>query len=94
MREGMARNGGYRIYAAVWAALIILTFLTVVISRSAAAGVTLIIALSIATVKAALIIYYFMNIRFEKGVLRLFIPLTAVLIAILITLVFTDVAYR
>ncbi len=94
MKEGMAENGGYWTYVAVWAALIILTFLTAALSRGASSRVSAVAAPSIATVKAALIIYYFMNIRFEKGVLRLLIPLTAVLIAILITLVFMDVAYR
>lgn len=93
MDETVSKNGGYGTLTVVWALLIALTLLTVLLSRRAGTGAP-VMALSIATAKASLVVYYFMHLRSERGVLRLLIPVAAVLIAIIMALVFSDVAYR
>ena len=66
-----------RLYVAVWAGLILLTGLTVAASY-AELRVAIQVALMIATVKASLVLLYFMHLRYEK---RMFFIMLLVVLA-------------
>lgn len=84
----------YRAYAFVWAALIVLTAMTVTIARLHLTKYAIIVAIGIATSKAALVIVYFMHLKYEPLILKtmLFIALLAFTSIALLT--FSDVLYR
>jgi cytochrome c oxidase subunit IV len=84
----------YRVYFAVWAGLIALTALTVAVSYVDMKNVTVLTAMLIATVKATLVLLYFMHIRFERPLYWGMILATLVTYAIFIGLTFSDYFYR
>lgn len=84
-----------RSYLLVWAALLILTSLTVVIPEVGGTGMFAKAApLVIAAVKASLVLFFFMHLGFEKGFQRVAVALSIGVLAALFLLVFSDVAYR
>ncbi|HLC18802.1 MAG TPA: cytochrome C oxidase subunit IV family protein [Thermodesulfobacteriota bacterium] len=90
-----SRTLRYGAYVLVWAGLLILTLLTVAASR-AFAGVLGHVALPllIATVKAGLVVFFFMHLKYERGIFRS-IPLAVVLVfMVLFLFLFSDVAFR
>jgi cytochrome c oxidase subunit 4 len=84
----------YRTFVGVWLALLALTGVTVAVSRIHLGAFNVWAALGIASVKAALVIFFFMHMRHERPVLKGFLLLTLVILAIFIGLTFADVLYR
>jgi cytochrome c oxidase subunit 4 len=84
----------YKVYVYIWAALVILTGLTVSASYANLGHVAILTAILIATAKAGLVLLYFMHIRFEKPIFTVMILATLVTYGIFIGLTFTDYFYR
>lgn len=84
----------YRLYFGVWAALIVLTGLTVGVSYIDMKNVTVLAAMLIATCKATLVLLYFMHVRFEKPLYLAMILAALGTYAIFIGLTFTDYPFR
>lgn len=85
----------YSTYLIVWAALLILTGTTVWAARMNFTGFALAIAMTIATVKVALVAAYFMHLRYEKTGLYLgFVLIGLITLGIFIGLTFTDIGVR
>lgn len=73
---------GNRGYLAVFAALLVLTVVTVAVSSLAVSGSTAVaIGLAIASLKAALVAVYFMHLRQERGLIHVSLAFTAVFCA-------------
>lgn len=88
-------EAGVRTYAAVWAALMLLTALTVATASMNLRSVTVIVCLGIAALKSTLVFLYFMHLRYEKRlIIRLVIPIALIALAIFIGLTFSDVYTR
>ena len=85
---------GYRKLTAVWLALLALTVLTVLITRVSLGGYKVWGALTIASVKAGLVIAFFMHMKYEGWLLRLLLFVTLVTLAVFIGFTFFDVLYR
>ncbi len=84
-----------RRYLAVWVALMVLTAVTWGLSRfhiPGAAGVA--VALSIASVKGALVALFFMHLWDERGPNRLVLVTSVVFVALLVALPLLDNATR
>jgi len=79
---------------AVWLVLLILTGLTVLITRIDLGGYKVLGALAIACLKSGLVIAFFMHMRYEGRLLRWFLFLTLATLAIFIGFTFFDVLYR
>ena len=74
-------------YVVVWAALMVLTGVTLAVWKTEMSyAARVVVALSIATVKAALVAVFFMHLWEEKGVARLVLVFSAVWVALLIGL--------
>ena len=80
--------------AAVWAALLALTALTVIVSRLDIGIGHVWGSLAIAAVKGGLVIAFFMHMRYEGRLLRWLLFLALVTLAIFIGFTFFDVLYR
>jgi cytochrome c oxidase subunit IV len=78
----------------IWLVLLVLTVLTVAITRVDLGGYKVVWALTIACVKAGLVIAVFMHMKYEGGLLRWLLFLTLVTLAIFIGFTFFDVLYR
>ncbi len=85
---------GYGTYIMVWLGLVSLTAVTVSVAGFEFGGVTIIIALLIATVKSLLVGNYFMHLKFEKVIFKVFIVVCLVTFLIMIILTFSDLSFR
>ena len=84
----------YRKLIGIWLALLALTSLTVGITRAELGGYKVLGALTIASVKAGLVIAFFMHMKYEGKLLRWLLFLALVTLAIFIGFTFFDVLYR
>ena len=82
-------------YVMVWAALMVLTVVTLAVWKTdlSHAG-RVVVALTIATVKAALVAVFFMHLWEEQGIARLVLVVSALFVALLIGLTLADNATR
>lgn len=84
----------YRVYVAVWGALVVLTLITVGVSYAELGHLTIFTAILIATVKCSLVLLYFMHLRYDKPILGVMFIATLATYAIFIILTFADYHYR
>jgi cytochrome c oxidase subunit 4 len=84
----------YRTLAGIWLLLLVLTTLTVGITRVELGGYKVLAALTIACIKAGLVIAVFMHMKYEGRLLRWLLFLALVTLAIFIGFTFFDVLYR
>lgn len=84
----------YRTFIIVWALLLILTAVTVAVSRVHLGALNIWVALSIASIKSALVIFFFMHLKYETLVFKIFLLGALATLAVFIGLNFFDVLYR
>ena len=80
--------------AMVLVALLVLTGATVAVSYKHMGFWNVPIALSIASLKASLVLLFFMHLKYEGPVIRYSFISTVIFLAIMISFTFWDVAYR
>lgn len=78
----------------IWLALLVLTALTVALTRLELGGWKVPGALAIACLKAGLVIAFFMHMKYEGRLLRWLLFLALLTLAIFIGVTFFDVIYR
>ena len=82
-------------YFVIFGALMILTILTVIVARiDLGHGWNDIVALTIAVIKALLVVLYFMHVRYSSRLTWVFVVAGFFWLAILIVLTLTDYASR
>ena len=84
----------YKLYVTVWLALVGLTVVTVGVKYADLQHLAIFTALAIATIKAALVLMYFMHIRYEHRLFGLMIVVFLVTYGVFIGLVFVDYPFR
>ncbi len=85
----------YARYIYIWAALIVLTAITVTTASLNFGRAGILVVLAIAAIKSTLVLLYFMHLSSEKRLLlKLLVPIAICTLAIFIGLTFTDVMYR
>lgn len=89
MGEEQAHGMSYKQNIWVWAALIVLTAITVGVAEIDFQQLTVIVALLIASTKATLVAMYFMHLKFESKILVAMVVITVVIFFLftLITLI-------
>lgn len=97
----MARAGeqtpviAYRTAVRVWCALVVLLGATIATARlQLLAQYSVLAALAIATIKAGLVITYFMHLKYESWRLKLMLLVAIIVVAVMIAFTFIDVWYR
>jgi cytochrome c oxidase subunit IV len=92
--EHRQHTGSAGRYVLVWVALLTLTVLTFVASRQDLGRFHLPVALLIASVKAGLVVLFFMHLWESEGSNRLVFGVAMLFVALLIGLTLADVATR
>jgi cytochrome c oxidase subunit 4 len=85
---------GLRVYFIVYIALIVLLALTIAIAEMHLGGWGIVIALSIASLKALLVLLYFMHLRYSSRLVWVFAISGIVWLMILFFYVLTDYTSR
>lgn len=83
-----------RTYVFVWVALLVLTALTVLSARLQFGAWSMFANLLIASAKAALVLWFFMHLKYEKLFFKLLFLVPIATITIIIWLTFYDIWYR
>jgi cytochrome c oxidase subunit 4 len=83
-------------YVMVWVVLFILTGVTVSLAGMDFGRLSVVVALIIAGVKSALVLNFFMHLKYEKGLLlfKWMIPGILAILVLFIGITFFDVAFR
>lgn len=85
---------GYKIFVSIWGALLLLTGVTVYAAQIDLGFFNVVVALSIATVKASLVTLIFMHLKYESWTFKIMVIVAFSILAIFIGLTFFDTAYR
>jgi cytochrome c oxidase subunit 4 len=85
---------GNKTYIIVWLALMILTAITVYVSYVNFGVLNIVIALTVASIKASIVALYFMHLKFEDSITWVFALFPLSLLALLIALTITDTFTR
>ncbi len=85
---------GYPMLAGIWLGLMALTAVTVWAAQIDLGFLNIVLAMAIATTKASLVIMVFMHLKYENWLLKSFVLMTFVILAIFIGFTFFDTAYR
>lgn len=83
-----------KIYVAVFLALMVLTFVTVQVAKQDLGGLNAVVALTIAVIKASLVVLYFMHARYSPRLTWLVIASGFAWLAILIGVTLSDYMSR
>ncbi|HML17629.1 MAG TPA: cytochrome C oxidase subunit IV family protein [Bryobacteraceae bacterium] len=83
-----------RTYALVFLALIVLTVTTVAVSKLELGEYNFICAMTIAVIKASLVVWFFMHVRNATSMTRLFVVAALFWMAILFVFTLSDYASR
>lgn len=84
----------YKIFTLVWISLLILTAITVWVSRIDLGYLNVVVALVVASTKAFMVIMFFMHLKYESKLFKGVVFLAFLVLAIFIGFTFFDVAYR
>lgn len=84
----------YKNLGIILTALLILTGITVFISTMDYGALNIWIALIIASVKACLVLLFFMHMKYEPGLIKWSFLVTVSFLAVLIGFLFLDISFR
>ncbi len=84
----------YRTFILIWVALMILTGVTIAVSRVHLGALNIWVALGVASIKSSLVIFVFMHLRQESKLFKIGLLVMLSILAVFIGLTFFDVLYR
>lgn len=84
----------YKLFNIVWVVLVILTGITVAVSRVDLGPLNIWAALAIASLKSGLVVAFFMHMKYEQPLFKICLVVALVILAIFIGFTFLDVLYR
>ena len=84
----------YKTNIVIWLALLILTGLTIMVAGIDLGRLGIVTNILIASVKAALVVYIFMHLKYESIMLKLMLLMVIATLTAIIALTFLDIMYR
>lgn len=84
----------HRTFIFIWVTLLILTGITVAVSRVDLGALNIWVALAVASVKSSFVLMIFMHLKQESMLFKIGLLILIVTLAIFIGLTFTDILYR
>jgi cytochrome c oxidase subunit 4 len=84
----------YRTLLQVWIILLLLTAILVFVSRAFHEALSVWALLTLTPLKAGLVFYYFMHLKYEKPFLKAMVVITLGALILFIGLTFSDLMYR
>jgi cytochrome c oxidase subunit 4 len=94
MSEHKNHISSYKSLALVLLSLIVLTILTVTITSVHLGPYNTAAAMFIASIKAAIVLLYFMHLKFDEKIYRFMVTLVLAIYAVVIIITFFDYLYR
>jgi cytochrome c oxidase subunit 4 len=89
-----AHHPSYGVNILVWLGLLSLTAITVAVAGINLGSLALTVALIIATVKSMFVVNFFMHVKFDNKVLKIFIGICIIVFVIVLILTFFDLTFR
>ncbi len=83
-----------RTFVIVWACLLALTALTITVAGLHLGNVSTLVAIAIATVKASLVLWFFMHLKYESRLFKILLLVPIITLAVTLGLTFVDIWYR
>lgn len=83
-----------RTFVIVWACLLALTALTITVAGLHLGNVSTLAAIAIATVKASLVLWFFMHLKYESRLFKILLLVPIITLAVTLGLTFVDIWYR
>ena len=87
-------EAGYKTYLYVWGALLILLGMTIAVAKARFSQYSVLVNLLIASIKAVLVLMFFMHLKYEGRFLKGLVFLTLAALTSIIALTFSDVWFR
>lgn len=87
-------GSGYGVYILIWLTLLVFTGLTVAVAGVQLRFLAVVVALGIASVKSALVISYFMHLKYEDAFFKRIVLFIIAVLAVILVLTFSDVLFR
>ncbi len=84
----------FSVYVLIWLGLVSLTVLTVSVAGVDLHRLALFVALTIAAIKSVLVVLYFMHIRFDDLIFKVFLLVALLTLASIFILTSFDIFYR
>jgi cytochrome c oxidase subunit 4 len=84
----------YKTNIVIWLTLLILTGLTTMVASIDLGRLGIVTNILIASVKAAMVVYIFMHLKYESLILKLMLLMVVATLTIIIVLTFLDILYR
>jgi cytochrome c oxidase subunit IV len=84
----------FGVYAAVLATLLVLTVITVAVSRVDFGNMNLVVAMLIASIKAGIVGLFFMHLKYENPLIWLYVLFPVLLVVIMLGGIFIDNPFR
>jgi len=85
---------GYGVYFLTWFSLLLLTAVTTTAAGMDFGTLSVFVALGIAAVKATIVLYLFMHLKYESKLFHVMVLLVLITLVIFIGLTFTDILFR
>ena len=92
--ESQHESSGYGVYFLTWFALLLLTSITTTAAGMDFGGFSVFVALVIAAIKATVVIYLFMHLKYESRLFHIMVFIVLLTLVIFIGLTFTDILFR
>ncbi len=84
----------YKVIVIIWLVLVVLTGVTISVSYVDLGAFNIWVALGIASTKSALVISFFMHMKYERPIFKLCLLVALCILAIFVGFTFFDVLYR
>ncbi|MBR8538043.1 cytochrome C oxidase subunit IV family protein [Carboxylicivirga sediminis] len=84
----------YRLYIQVLAGLIVMTILSVAITKINLDTLTVFAAILLASIKSALVLTFFMHLKFDNKLLQILVISVFLLVALVLFITFLDYNFR
>ena len=84
----------YKVIVIIWLVLMVLTGVSISVSYVNLGALNIWIALGIASTKSALVISFFMHMKYERPIFKLCLLVALCILAIFVGFTFFDVLYR
>jgi len=84
----------YRTYGIILVALLFLTAITITVTWVDAGQLAVAVALGVACIKAGLVLFYFMHLKFDGLLFKVLVGMVFLLIVIVFVITFFDYLFR
>lgn len=94
MQNGNTHITSYRTHGIILVLLLFLTTITITITWIDAGSFSVGVAMLVACVKASLVLFYFMHLKFDELIFKIFAGMVFLLLAIVFVITFFDYLFR